>query len=146
MLVLTTGRGSTAAADDVPNVIMLLLLIGFEPSTSAELRSEIMVTIDILGSLMPSSSAGSSDMVCCLESRTLAATEVSVSQERTLCIKILRFAESMTPVNKSFLMTFFCGGSPQIARLVRWLSQSLLLGDYILQEVRDAVLHGQRSY
>lgn len=128
-------RGSVVNVEDIPNVIMALLLIGFDPSSSAELRSEIMITVDILASLMPSSSAGYSDMVRILGSLTPMSIDTSLPQEPALCLRILQFAEEMTPVNKAFLMTFFCGSSPQVARLVRWLSQSLLLGDRAFKDV-----------
>lgn len=97
-------------------MIMVLLLIGFDTNSSAELRSEAMVIIDILGSMVPASSSGHSDM------------------EPVLCKRLLHFSDELTPVNKAFLVSFFCGGCPLMARVARWLSHGLLVGDHIFDE------------
>lgn len=57
-------RNGLLSVVDTPDLVMALLLVGFDLSTTAELRSEIIVSIDVMGSHMPSSSTGSSDMVC----------------------------------------------------------------------------------
>ena len=41
----------------------------------------------------------------------------------------------MTLANKTFLLVFFSGCCPQMARLKRWVSHGLLLGDNVLKLV-----------
>lgn len=68
------SRGGIELAD-IPDVIMALLLVGFDPSMSAEVQTLVMDAIDIVASRIPSSSEGLSEMVGlyfdCINERTL---------------------------------------------------------------------------
>ncbi|GJE95453.1 hypothetical protein PsYK624_116370 [Phanerochaete sordida] len=112
----TFARANAVDVDDVPNIVMALLLIGFALSSESELCMEIMDAIDALGAAVPASSTGHSDM------------------EPTLCLRILEFAKDLTPVNKVHLLSMFSGACPLMARVSRWLSHGLLLGDRVLHE------------
>lgn len=63
-IVTIIRRNGLLPVVDIPDIVMALLLVGFDLSTTAELRSEIIVSIDVMGLHMPSFSSGSSDMVC----------------------------------------------------------------------------------
>ncbi|KAJ3553007.1 hypothetical protein NM688_g3850 [Phlebia brevispora] len=110
--VIRTFAGNNAVySDDLPDLILSLLSIALEPSSSPELQTDIMVTIDVLGSCVPSGSDGFSHL------------------ESDICSKVLSYAANFKPVNKAFLLSFFCGGSVRTARIARWLARRLLLPD-----------------
>lgn len=63
LCVHTSSRNNAVASEDLINLVLSLLPIALEPSTSAELQADIMVTVDILGGCVPSCSNGFSPLV-----------------------------------------------------------------------------------
>ena len=56
-------RNNAISPNDLPDLILSLIPIGLEPSTSEELRVDIMVAIDVIGGCIPSTSDGLSPLV-----------------------------------------------------------------------------------
>lgn len=60
---------------------------------------------------------------------TLKVLTSGVFQEAELCSRVLTYAAEMAPPNRALLLSAFCGGSPQTARIGRWLARRLLFVD-----------------
>ena len=111
----------------MPRLILALLPIAMDPSSSAELQTSIVVTIDILGGSIPSTSDGFSPLVRSVLPHVFVLYTQSLSQEPQICSKVLTYAADFTPANKAYLLSFFCGGSLQTARIARWLARRMIL-------------------
>ncbi|KAH9930387.1 hypothetical protein B0H21DRAFT_106737 [Amylocystis lapponica] len=95
---------------DISDIMLVLLLVALDPSTSSELQRVITVTIDYLGRAIPSDAGDPSET------------------EGAVCSRISEFAKELTPINKAHLMSFMMGGCSQTERMARWIARSLLLG------------------
>ncbi|KAI0699569.1 hypothetical protein BC835DRAFT_1412551 [Cytidiella melzeri] len=102
-------ENDTIAPEDIPELVTTLLLVGLDPSISSSLRTEITVLIDEVGVRIPSKSDGLLEL------------------EPMLCARLLKHTSSWSIMNKSYLLTLLRGGSPQIARISRWLGYAMLL-------------------
>ncbi|KAJ7703109.1 hypothetical protein B0H17DRAFT_1127442 [Mycena rosella] len=93
---------------EVPNFVMALLLVGMDPSSSAELQREIMIAVDVLcQSVAPT-------------------TDISTEIETTICNKLVKFASDLQPINKAQLVTLLAGGTGRSARIARWVAHAVL--------------------
>ncbi|KAI0342097.1 hypothetical protein BDW22DRAFT_1484956 [Trametopsis cervina] len=96
--------------EDIPSLMVALLLMGLEPSASSELRNDVTRAIDTLAARLPSSSEGVSNM------------------EYELCAKLREISTGWTSMNRAFMISLLRGGSSQVTRMARWLSYMWLLG------------------
>ncbi|KAF7792294.1 hypothetical protein EIP86_003330 [Pleurotus ostreatoroseus] len=62
-LVRVFAENNSISPNDLPDLILSLIPIGLEPSTSEELRVDTMVAIDVIGGCIPSTSDGLSPLV-----------------------------------------------------------------------------------
>lgn len=60
---LLVCRNDTLSAEDVPKLIVALLLIAVDPASVSDVRMEIIVTIDLLSGQISGGSDGTSDIV-----------------------------------------------------------------------------------
>ncbi|KAI0949519.1 hypothetical protein AcW1_009108 [Taiwanofungus camphoratus] len=111
LVALTTIFADSRAIplDDIPDVMLSLLLIALDMSTSLELKRNIMIAVEALGQTIPSGTDG------------LSSIEV------TACSMIVNFAHNLAPINKAHLLSFIVGGCLQTERMARWIARSLLL-------------------
>jgi hypothetical protein len=61
------------------------------------------------------------------------------SKETNICNKLLNLTTHLTPVNKSFFVSFLAGGSSCTLRLARWLSYCLIVGENTMRAVSEVV-------
>ncbi|CCM03592.1 uncharacterized protein FIBRA_05729 [Fibroporia radiculosa] len=108
-LVSKLARCGVVSLHDAPDFMLSMFFIALDRSTSAELRSHIIVAIELLGQTLSGSGDGPIDI------------EVSV------CSKILQFAKDLSPLNRAYLLSLMPGGCPSTGRIVRWLANCLLL-------------------
>ncbi|CAL1706939.1 unnamed protein product [Somion occarium] len=91
--------------DAIPDVVLALILIGLDPSTSAALARDIRSTIEDLCSSV-------NDAAC----------------EEQIALKVLSYATQLEPINKSLVVSMFVRGSLQSTRIARWIARKMLLG------------------
>ncbi|KAJ6587010.1 hypothetical protein DFH09DRAFT_242193 [Mycena vulgaris] len=107
-LVTMSAQSGQQKPSEIPDFVLALLLVGMDPSSSADLQREIMTAVDLLcKSLAP-------------------PTVISAEIETAICNKLLKFASNLQPINKAQLVTFLAGGSGRSARIARWVAHAVL--------------------
>ncbi|KAJ7497381.1 hypothetical protein FB451DRAFT_1211251 [Mycena latifolia] len=107
-LITMATQSAQQKPSEIPDFIMALVLVGMDPSSSADLQREIMVAVDLLSqSLAP-------------------ATDISTEIESSICTKLVNFASDLQPINKAQLVTLLAGGSGRSARIARWVAHAIL--------------------
>ncbi|GLB37490.1 hypothetical protein LshimejAT787_0405410 [Lyophyllum shimeji] len=118
MLVTASARSRRLSNDEVPDVLMSLILVANEPSSSHELRDEIMLAID---------------EVC----RSIASGgDISASLESTICTGVLKYVSTVEPVNKAYITGLFGSGSGRTRRIARWIAHGIITDNQIVTPKR----------
>ncbi|KAG1858097.1 hypothetical protein F4604DRAFT_1589615 [Suillus subluteus] len=113
-LVGIAGRTENLVAEDIPDVLLSLVLIGLDRTTSNELRANLHLAID---------------NIC----RTInTSTHLSIHQ------RLLSHASTLTPANKAYFVSFFSSGSCRTRHIAQWLAYALFLPNSI-PFVRDGL-------
>ncbi|KAG1765502.1 hypothetical protein EV702DRAFT_981492 [Suillus placidus] len=102
-LVGIAGRTENLVAEDIPDVLLSLVLIGLDRTTSNELRANLHLAIDSI----------------CWAINT--STHLSIHQ------RLLSHALALTPVNKAHFVSFFSSGSGRTRHIAQWLAYALFL-------------------
>ncbi|KAG1839013.1 hypothetical protein DFJ58DRAFT_917053 [Suillus subalutaceus] len=106
-LVGIAGRTENLVAEDIPDVLLSLVLIGLDRTTSNELRANLHLAID---------------SIC----RTInTSTHLSIHQ------RLLSHASTLTPANKAYFVSFFSSGSGRTRHIAQWLAYALFLPNSI---------------
>ncbi|KAF8135496.1 hypothetical protein EV363DRAFT_1320858 [Boletus edulis] len=96
-IVKAAGCASAFSRDDVANVVLILVLMGLDPLTSSELRTQLNATID------------------------------AVCNHGTTDYLFLSVARQLLSVNKARLVSFFASGSGRTRYIARRLAYHLLV-------------------
>ncbi|KAI0256214.1 hypothetical protein BJV78DRAFT_446201 [Lactifluus subvellereus] len=99
--------------EQLPDVVIVLLLIGVDMDTSTELKRDILHSVSLLCRQLPAKSEGPED------------TEISVAQ------KALDLAKSLSASNQALLLSFFTKGSPSSLRIARAVAYHVLTSSII---------------
>ncbi|KAG2150604.1 hypothetical protein DEU56DRAFT_37316 [Suillus clintonianus] len=102
-LVGIAGRTGNIVADDAPDVLLSLVLIGLDKTTSNELRADLNLAIDNICQTIDTS------------------THVSIHQ------RLLGYASTLTPANQAHFISFFSSGSGRTRHIAQWLAYALFL-------------------
>ncbi|KAG2036123.1 hypothetical protein BDR03DRAFT_1092768 [Suillus americanus] len=102
-LVGIAGRTENLVAEDIPDVLLSLVLIGLDRITSNELRANLHLAID---------------SIC----RTVnMSTHLSIHQ------RLLSYASTLMPANKAHFVSFFSSGGGRTRHIAQWLAYALFL-------------------
>ncbi|KAG2364914.1 hypothetical protein BDR07DRAFT_1607859 [Suillus spraguei] len=102
-LVGIAGRTENLVAGDIPDVLLSLVLIGLDRTTSNELRANLHLAIDSI----------------CWSVNT--STHLSIHQ------RSLSHASTLSPANKAHFVSFFSSGSGRTRHIAQWLAYALFL-------------------
>ncbi|KAI0733209.1 hypothetical protein C8Q72DRAFT_881664 [Fomitopsis betulina] len=102
------GRERTLRPDDVPSILLLLVLIALDRNTLPELERDAIVAIEAVSRSIPISDAG-------------------VTIEATVCTRLVEFAKKQAPMNQALMLSFISGGGTQTGRIARNIAHALLL-------------------
>jgi hypothetical protein len=102
-LVGIAGRTENLVAEDFPDVLLSLVLIGLDRTTSNELRANLHLAIDSI----------------CWTINT--STHLSIHQ------RLLSHASTLTPANKAHFVSFFSSGSGRTRHIAQWLAYAMFL-------------------
>ncbi|KAG1742847.1 hypothetical protein EDB19DRAFT_1966334 [Suillus lakei] len=97
------GRTENLVAEDIPDALLSLVLIGLDKTTSNELRANLNLAIDSICQTIDTS------------------THFSIHQ------RLLSYASTLTPANKAHFVSFFSGGSGRTRHIAQWLAYALFL-------------------
>ncbi|KAG8213862.1 hypothetical protein J3R82DRAFT_10606 [Butyriboletus roseoflavus] len=103
-IVKAAGFVGAFSSDDVANVVLILVIMGLDSSTSSELRTQLNITMDV---------------VC-----NHGATDYLLHDIHE---KVLSFARQLAPINKARLISFFASGSGRSRWIARRLAYCLLV-------------------
>ncbi|KAH7927129.1 hypothetical protein BV22DRAFT_1127611 [Leucogyrophana mollusca] len=92
--------------EDIPDIVLSLLLVGLDTSTTNELRMQLNIAINSLCQSVELQAPGA---------------------ETALVRKLVEYASSLTPVNKAHLLSFLGSGSGRTRRISQWLAYALLV-------------------
>ncbi|KAF8070514.1 hypothetical protein FPV67DRAFT_1756091 [Lyophyllum atratum] len=108
MLVTASARSRGLSNEEVPDILMSMILIANEPSSSAELQAEIMLAID---------------EVC----RSIASgCDISASIESAVCTRVLKYVSTVEPVNQAYITALLGSGSGRTRRIARWVAHGII--------------------
>ncbi|KAH8985992.1 hypothetical protein EDB86DRAFT_2957228 [Lactarius hatsudake] len=96
----------------LPDIIVVLLLIGIDMGSSTELRRDILHSVSLLCCQLPTE---------CGEE----GAEISVAE------RVLDLAGSLSPSNQALLLSFFARGSPSCLRIARAVANHVLIDSAI---------------
>ncbi|RPD74179.1 hypothetical protein L226DRAFT_560859 [Lentinus tigrinus ALCF2SS1-7] len=103
LMSLLAAFAQSFARDKLIDILLALVLVGMDPTTSDELQTTIRKTCDIVvGAMTP-------------------------SQEFAACTKIVPFGKTLTPSNQVLLISFIPSISPATVRMARCIARALLL-------------------
>ena len=115
---------------------MALLIIAIDPSSSVDLKRDIMVVVDTICQ----SFKGDSGAISATVSRQMlymsSLFNTDATQELALCNKALKFSAELTPINKAHFISFLSSGCDRTTRIARRLAHGLLVHTNLLYAVR----------
>ncbi|KAG0707313.1 hypothetical protein DFH29DRAFT_23660 [Suillus ampliporus] len=102
-LVGIAGRTENIVAEDTPDILLSLVLIGLDKTTSNELRANLNLAVDSICQTIDTS------------------THISIHQ------RLLSYASTLMPANKAHFVSFFSSGSGRTRHVAQWLAYALFL-------------------
>ncbi|KAJ3790804.1 hypothetical protein GGU10DRAFT_383024 [Lentinula aff. detonsa] len=108
-LIESSARPRLLHMKEIPELVLVLLAISLDPSTSAALQSAIAVALDAL-------------------LQSIADPNVVADIEPIICTKILSYIQKFEPCNISRILIFLTGSAGRSTRIARWVARSVLLG------------------
>ncbi|KAG2059195.1 hypothetical protein BDR06DRAFT_994148 [Suillus hirtellus] len=102
-LVGIAARTENLVAEDIPNVLLSLVVIGLDRTTSNELRANLHLAIDTI------------------------CWNINVSTHLSIHQRLLSHASTLTPANKAHFVSFFSSGSGRTRHIAQWLAYALFL-------------------
>ncbi|KAK0212746.1 hypothetical protein DFS33DRAFT_62064 [Desarmillaria ectypa] len=109
-MVTMGARSGRLATNEIPDILMALLLIALDPSSSSEILLDIVKAIDAL-----CHSIASGD-------------DISKSIESRICSKVAKHALDLTPINKAHMISFISAGTGRAQRIARNIAHCVLTG------------------
>ncbi|TFY65182.1 hypothetical protein EVJ58_g2135 [Rhodofomes roseus] len=107
-VITAFARESALPCDDMPSIVLLLVVVALDKSTSAELGRDIMVAIGTIGQNIPETNEG-------------------LQIEAAIRSRLVGFARDQAPLNQAHILTFVSGGCVQTSRIARNVARALLL-------------------
>ncbi|RDB24989.1 hypothetical protein Hypma_007853 [Hypsizygus marmoreus] len=107
-LVASAARSRCLSKEEIPDILMAMILIANDPLSSADLQCEIMVAVD---------------EVC----RSLASgADIAATVESTICTRVLKHVSNLEPINKAFIVSLLGAGIGRTRRMARWIANSII--------------------
>ncbi|KAI0294356.1 hypothetical protein BC826DRAFT_341731 [Russula brevipes] len=111
MVKMIASFASRWSMEQLPDVVITLLLVGVDKDTTTELRRDILHSLSLL---------------CCqLPPEPGDATEISVVE------KVLALTKPLSTPNQELLLSFFTKGSPSCLRIARAVAYYVLTGSAV---------------
>ncbi|KIJ18779.1 hypothetical protein PAXINDRAFT_179422 [Paxillus involutus ATCC 200175] len=104
-IVKAAAQAGAFPSDEIPDVVLSLVLIGLDISTSNDLRMQLNMTMDA---------------VCNHDAQDLVV-------HSAIYEKVLKFARGLNAVNKARLVSFFGGGGGRTRHIAQWLAYGVLI-------------------
>ncbi|KAJ4467947.1 hypothetical protein C8J55DRAFT_608843 [Lentinula edodes] len=108
-LTESSARSRLLNINEIPELVLILLAISLDPSTSASLQIAIAVVLDAIF-------------------QSIADPNVVADIEPIICTKILTYIKEFDPFNISRIVTLLTGSEGRSTRIARWVARSVLLG------------------
>ncbi|KAJ3856224.1 hypothetical protein EV368DRAFT_78907 [Lentinula lateritia] len=108
-LTESSARSRLLNINEIPELVLILLSISLDPSTSASLQIAIAVVLDAIF-------------------QSIADPNVVADIEPTICTKILIYIKKFDPFNISRIVTLLTCSEGRSTRIARWVARSVLLG------------------
>ncbi|KAG5726394.1 hypothetical protein E4T56_gene9334 [Termitomyces sp. T112] len=107
-LVNTSARFRRLFREEIPDILLAMVLVANDPTSSAELQCEIVLAIHaVCGSIA-------------------SGCDISASLESTVCTKLLKYLSTSEPVNKAYIIGLFGSGCGRTRRIGRWIAHSVI--------------------
>ena len=103
---LLTSLARSFPTDELSDILLAMILVSMDPTTSEDLRTEIRKACDSVEQAM-----GLAQQV-----------------ELDACKKLVAFGKTLSPSNQALLVSFIPGSSASTVRIARCIARSLLLG------------------
>ena len=112
-------RTGNLATDDIPDVLLSLVLIGLDKTTSNELKACLNSAIDSISQVIDTQTVSLPFQ--------LPITYLSISQHTSIHRRLLSCVSTLTPANKAHFVSFFSSGSGRTRHIAQWLAYALFL-------------------
>lgn len=109
--------------EDIPDILLSLVLIGLDKTTPNELRANLNSALDSICQAIDTQTVS-------LPSR-LRVTCLSIPEHISIHRRLLSFASTLTPANKAHFVSFFSSGSGRTRHIAQWLAYALLLPESV---------------
>ncbi|KZT28938.1 hypothetical protein NEOLEDRAFT_1175282 [Neolentinus lepideus HHB14362 ss-1] len=104
------ASSSAVPVQEIPSLILTLVLIGLDFSSAPELQRRVIIAIDSAGRLWEA--------------------HASAPSEQVLCDKLVALANGLTPINKAHLFSLLACGAPIIGRVARFVAHTILISSH----------------
>ncbi|PBK74447.1 hypothetical protein ARMSODRAFT_952092 [Armillaria solidipes] len=109
-MVTMSARSGRLDTNEIPDIVMALLLIALDPSGSSEILLDVIKAVDALcHSIAP-------------------GDDISKSIESRICSKVAKHALNLTPINKAHMISFISAGTGRAQRIARNIAHCVLTG------------------
>ncbi|KAK0461171.1 uncharacterized protein EV420DRAFT_1530696 [Desarmillaria tabescens] len=109
-LVTMSARSGRLVTNEIPDILMILLLIALDTSSSSEILLDVVKAVDTLcHSIAP-------------------GDDISKSIESRICSKVAKHALDLTPINKAHMISFISAGTGRAQRIARNIAHCVLTG------------------
>ncbi|TCD69819.1 hypothetical protein EIP91_006132 [Steccherinum ochraceum] len=108
-LLVTLSKHRCLSGAELPDIILLLLLVALDVTNSLEAQDDIVTAINsILASIQ-------------------LTGDIGVSLESQIANRVLEYALGLHPINQAYLLSLFNRSCPQSSRIARWVARGCLL-------------------
>ncbi|KAG6911113.1 hypothetical protein DXG01_003853 [Tephrocybe rancida] len=117
-LIASSARFRRLCKEEIPDILMAMILVANEPSTPHELQCDIALAIDaVCGSI---ASGG----------------DIAASIESIVCTKTVKYLSTLEPVNKAYIVALFGSGCGRTRRIGRWIAHAIIANKSIVSPKR----------
>ncbi|KAF5317075.1 hypothetical protein D9611_003839 [Ephemerocybe angulata] len=109
LVALVTRAARRLVAEEIPDLVLALISLGMDSTTSSDLRREVMVALD-----------GVCRAVCPINGFDRKA-------ESVVAARLSALAEGYQPVNKAALLSLLSGGNGATLRIARFVAYSIIV-------------------
>ncbi|KAK0195505.1 hypothetical protein F5146DRAFT_1025875 [Armillaria mellea] len=107
-MVTMSARSGRLDTNEIPDIIMALLLIALDPSSSSEILLDVVKAVDALcHAIAP-------------------GDDIHKSIESHICSKVAKHALNLTPINKAHMISFISAGTGRAQRIARNIAHCVL--------------------
>ncbi|KAF8161155.1 hypothetical protein B0H34DRAFT_795986 [Crassisporium funariophilum] len=105
LLVDACARSGRLQMDELPDLVLALLLVGIDPSTSPDLQRDIIHAVDVACHCIP---------------------QGSTNVEAALCSKVLKCIDMYEPINKAHLLSLLSYGTGSTKRIASYIAYCIV--------------------